>query len=369
MPLQTRISQLIDNKDITFEHFMNLALYEPKLGYYHNPNTIFGKEGDYITAPELSPIFSKCLANHCQELLQSIPKGNILEFGAGTGKMAAHVILRLDELQSLPNKYYILEISPYLKSLQQQTIAYLCPELQNRFEWITSLPKQSFDGVILANEVLDAMPVNKFNISDTIQEYYVTKENDEFQWKLKKLSSPNYMPHLKKIKEKYLSNCDSYDLEINFYAPRWLQSIYDFLKIGNVLIIDYGFHEATLYHPSRHMGTIMCHHKHKSNPNPLINIGNQDITAHVNFSQIANCAYDIGFAITGYTNQADFLISSGIMQFINNSDEVLQYNNSQQVKMLTLPSEMGELFKIISLSKKNDIQTSSFCQKDLRHLL
>ncbi len=368
MSTRKLIKNKISNKLITFEQFMRLVLYDPNYGYYNCKQNIFGHNGDYITAPEISPLFSKIIACQCREILQ-VTHGNILEFGAGSGKMAAIIMQELTNFNLAPNKYQIIELSPQLKQLQRKNILSICPDLINKFEWLPRLPDNPWNGVILANEVLDAMPIHRFHKSEMLQEYYVTMNNNEFSWNLGDISNDNFIPYIQKIIDEFLVDVKNYDIEINFYLEGWLKSIFDLLDQGSIIIVDYGFPSNEFYHPDRSTGTLMCHYQHTTNSDPLINVGQQDITAHVNFSQLAELSYQLGFTIAGYTNQATFLLNAGILDLVNTTNNIQQYSDNQQIKLLTLPSEMGEIFKVMNLSKNMAITPSGFSQLDLRHTL
>ncbi|NQY43266.1 MAG: SAM-dependent methyltransferase [Legionellales bacterium] len=362
------IKQKLLNKPVTFEQYMKLALYDPSCGYYHHKNTIFGKNGDYITAPEISPIFSKVLANHCKTILQDNP-GNILEFGAGSGKMSSVIVKELTSSNIPFNKYQIIEPSPKLRQLQKFNILSKYPEIAHKLEWLTNLPKYPWQGIILANEVLDSMPINRFHKSNKIQEYYVANQNNHLALVLSAISNKNFLNNIHEIIDNFLKDVDDYDIEINFYLKGWLQAIFDFMSQGTIIIFDYGFPEHEFYHQARNKGTIMCHSKHTTNSDPLKNVGQQDITAHVNFSQLANLSHQIGFTIQGYTNQANFLLNSEILQLVDTSNSTSQFNHGQQIKLLTMPSEMGEIFKVVQLNKNSEITLSGFKRGDLRHTL
>lgn len=243
------------------------------------------------------------------------------------------------------------------------------PHLKKHFEWVSTLPSEPFDGIVVANEVLDAMPIHKFNISSKILEYYVTNKDNEFTWHLDQISSKRFHPVLDDISKTHFQNTTNYDFEVNFYLQGWLQSVHSILSHGAVLLIDYGFVANEMYHPSRDTGTLMCHYQHTAHDNPLTLVGQQDITSHVDFSHVANISHDIGFAVSGFTTQASFLLNTGITNMLETNDDKEHYRNSQQVKMLTLPSEMGELFKIIALTKDLSLPLTGFMQMDLRHQL
>ncbi len=344
--LQARIADKIHREGpITFAKFMQMALYQSGLGYYSAGARKFGAEGDFVTAPEISPLFSRCLANQCAQVLSEIPGGSILEFGAGSGVMAKEILLSLQTKNNLPEQYFILEVSADLRDRQQKLLAELDSALFNRVKWIEDL-SSPFSGIILANEVLDAMPVTKFLVDKEIREFYVDFIEGTFSWHLGELESPELVDKIKA-----LSLEPAYESEMNFMLTPWIKSLSSVLEKGVVIIIDYGYPAREYYHPERNRGTIMCHYQHRAHDNPLINVGIQDITAHVDFTAIAEAAVDNGFCVEGFLNQAAFLMNCGVMEFFPPDDELAQYRASQEIKKLTMPSEMGELFKVMALTK------------------
>ncbi len=372
--VQAEICQVLTQHHgkIGFDHFMELALYAPGLGYYTAGARKFGAAGDFVTAPELSSIFSKCLAQQCAQVLSHLEQGIILEFGAGSGIMAADVLQHLAELDQLPHQYWILEVSPELRQRQQQTLIQACPQLLERVGWLTQLPATKFDGVILANEVIDAMPAHRFKLdqsaSPKLQEYFVALQGEEFCWQLEP-ARMNVAAKLQPIIKNYLHHTDNYTSEINLHIEPWLNSLSDILNCGVVLLIDYGFPRHEFYHPERVMGTLMCHFRHHSHDNPLIWPGIQDITTHVDFTAIAEFGTKAGFDLLGYTNQAAFLINCGLDRFAQAPNEVEQININNEIKRLTLPTEMGELFKVIALARKFENELIGFQQMNRIHQL
>lgn len=346
---------------ISFARYMELALYAPQLGYYRNTLQKFGKSGDFVTAPEISPLFSHCLANQCAEILTTLHGGDILEFGAGSGVMAADILCVLKEKKQLPDHYYILELSAFLKLQQQKTIQAKIPEFFDRVIWLDQLPEKNFQGVVLANEVLDAMPVHLFRYHNGFQEIGICVPGAPTKpFSYCTLDQPNatLIATLKRYKIAFSEN---YISEINLYLPAWIKSISDFLSQGVVLIIDYGFPRAEYYHPDRSMGTVMCHYQHRTHSDPFFLPGLQDITAHVDFTAVADSACENGLSVAGFTNQAAFLINCGLLSLLDSSaDDKKRFSQNSQVLQLTSPSEMGELFKVIGLTKKYNHELLGF---------
>lgn len=339
---------------LSFARYMELALYAPGLGYYTGGAQKFGADGDFMTAPEISPLFGQCLARQIQSVLSTLPTGNILEFGAGSGRLIVDI---LSALEDTPAHYYILELSPDLKQRQQQWVQAKIPGLAHKVSWLDRLPTQ-FTGVIIANEVLDAMPVHRFQWHQAaLHERSVTWENGRFQEILTppcaELTTATESwwttePHLDKH-----WFIDGYCSEINLNLPAWLHSVADFLEAGLILLLDYGFPRQEYYHPDRSMGTLQCHYRHHAHSDPFYWPGLQDITAHVDFTAVAQAAEQAGLTLAGYGNLANFLFSCGLLELAANmpADLQAQYQVSQEIKKLVLPSEMGELFKVMALTK------------------
>lgn len=360
--LQTQLRQ----QDLPFVEFMQLALYAPGEGYYSSGLQKLGRQGDFITAPELTPLFGKTLANQCQQIMMTLDAPVLLEFGAGTGALCVAVLEHLELLNCLPEAYYIMEVSANLRHRQAELIRQKIPHLADKVIWLERWPETPFNGVILANEVLDAMPVHRFmHTEHGVMESYITLDE---QQQLKEVFKPcqnvrlvdyiNQRLHLKTVP--YLS-------EVNLFIDDWILNIYRILNQGVVLLIDYGFPRHEYYHPDRQQGTLMCHYQHHSHPEPLLHPGEQDITAHVDFTHVAEAGQQAGFHVAGYTNQASFLLANGLLSLVNtHENEVEQLRAKQAIKQLTQPSEMGELFKVIALNKNMEIDLNGFQLLDKR---
>ena len=348
---------------ISFARFMELALYTPGLGYYAAGKHKFGVQGDFITAPELGPVFARCLARPCQSILAGLGSSDVLEVGAGSGVLAADLLLELESLNSLPEHYFILELSAELKARQTETLRDKASHLLNRVHWLEALPA-SFRGIVLANELLDAMPVERFTVNESgVHQLYVAWENDRFIWREQPAETSI------RTRIEMLALAPDYASEINLQAQAWMRSVADILKQGVVLLIDYGFPRAEFYHPQRTQGTLMCHYRHRAHDDPLMFIGLQDITAHVDFTAIAEAAVETGLSLLGYTSQAAFLIGCGLEQLVAGSDPEKTRDHlelTQQIKKLTLPHEMGELYKAIALGRDIEEPILGFSLQDRR---
>ena len=354
---------------ISFARYMELALYAPGLGYYTAGAHKFGEAGDFITAPELSPLFGRTLAVQVSEIMQaSAPQ--VLELGAGSGKLAADVLGELEMLGRLPDSYSILEVSADLRARQQGLLQQRLPHLMDRIHWLDALPER-FSGAIIANEVLDALPVHRVRWRDSaLTELGVALGESGFVWQERAIADAPLLQAAQAINAQ-INLPDDYVSEIGLAARGLISSLGKCLTQGTMLFIDYGFGAREFYHAQRDTGTLMCHYRHHAHDDPFFLPGLQDITAHVNFTDIAECAIDAGLALTGYTNQAFFLINSGITDLFKDTspDNLREYLPlSAQLQKLTSPAEMGELFKVIALSR-SEMSLSGFTRGDLTRLL
>ena len=334
---------------IPFSRFMELALYAPGLGYYSAGARKFGAAGDFVTAPEISPLFGRTLARQVAEIMaHSTP--HIIELGAGSGQLAVDILSELERQSCLPERYDILEVSADLRQRQQALLQQHLPHLINRVHWLDALP-DSISGVVVANEVLDALPVHLLRWMDgRIFERGVASEGDHFfVWQERLLE----IPALLAIAQQIVVPDDTLS-EISLAARGLVSSLSERLQQGVLLFIDYGFGAREYYHEQRDCGTLMCHYRHHAHDDPFFLPGLQDITAHVDFTAAAEAAIDAGLHLYGYTTQAHFLINCGITDLLAQTDpeSVRDYLPlSAQLQKLTSPAEMGELFKVIALGK------------------
>lgn len=364
--LQALIQKAIENKGghIDFAEYMELALYAPGLGYYSTGSHKLGRQGDFITAPELSPLFAKAFAKVLVGILNTLEKKTILEIGAGSGIFAVDLLVALKERKTLPEAYFILERSADLKERQQTLLKQRLPEYFHHVQWIENW-LDAFSGVVIANEVLDALPVQRFGIfPEGIKMSAITAQQGELQstW-----VEPNThtLQAVQTIQAEYLSDTSHYESEINLIIPSWLEGLAKSLKQAVVIFVDYGFPRHEYYHPQREQGTLMCHYQQRAHGDFLRWPGLQDITAHVDFTLVAESAVASGLDVLAYTSQAAFLLESGLLECLE-PDNV---NHKQHVKLLTSPQEMGEMFKVMILGK-NYLGTVPGTQlADRRHLL
>ncbi len=351
---------------VDFATFMHMALYTPSLGYYSGGAKKFGMGGDFVTAPEISPLFAQTLARQAMQVLAET-RGNVLELGAGTGRLVADLLLELQKLNQLPRQYFILEISDYLRQIQLETLQKKLPsELFNRVAWLETLP-QDFIGLIFGNEVLDAIPVHLIHhTSQGFLERGVTFDK-EFVWQDKHLEAGGLgdLVSAHSLPNDYLT-------EVCPAATALINSLSNMLKKGVILMLDYGFSAREYYHLQRNQGTLMCHYQHYAHSNPLINVGLQDITAHVNFTSIAEAGVNHGLQLSGYCTQAQFLMNCGMLDIlakVSPNDLATYAPLAAAAQKLLSPAEMGELFKVIALSKGCSADLVGFKSGDKAHTL
>ena len=374
--LMQRIRAVIDAEGgwIGFDRFMQLALYEPGLGYYSAGARKFGAAGDFITAPEVAPVFSRCLALQCAEVIRELgPQSRLLELGAGSGVMAAELLAELERQDALPANYWILDLSADLRERQRETLARTVPHLLSRVQWLDSLPDEPFTGMILANEVLDALTFERFAIRDgEVNALGVSSDFGQLQLGEVRAAS-RLVAAVRKIEvDAGAVLPDGYESEVCTGLARWFESIAYSLERGVILFIDYGLPRREYYSVERTRGTLLCHFRHRFHEDALTRVGLQDITAWVDFTAVAEAAQGAGCEVAGYTTQAHFLIGCGLGDFVANVEglELVQrLNLSRQAMVLTLPGEMGERFKVIALARDYDSPLRGFATRDLRHSL
>jgi len=363
---------------IRFSEFMNIALYEPALGYYSGGLQKFGEKGDFITAPEVSPLFAQCIANQVSEVLENFQKSSneksfIIEFGAGSGILATDLLLQLEELGCLPEKYLIIELGAELKQRQKETIKQKAEHLLNIVQWLDQLPDDVSNAVVIANEVLDAMPVECFRqATNTVESLMVGFDDGKLVSKYMDATSGTIEKITGTQQRSEITFPESYISEYNPAISSWLAAIEDRIANMVMLLIDYGYNEKEYYHPDRNNGTLMCYYQHRAHDDYLWWPGLQDITAFVNFTDVAYSAVDTGLEVSGYTTQAAFLLANGLSELHEQqvTDDVQQQIKlSQQIKTLTLPSEMGDRFKVMVLTKNYGEPLSGFSMLDLRNRL
>jgi SAM-dependent MidA family methyltransferase len=367
--LMKQIRRVIDQapQGIPFDHFMEMALYAPGLGYYVAGSRKFGEEGDFVTAPEVSPLFAQCIARQVAPVLEQLGGGDVLEFGAGTGQMAADMLADLERLDRLPERYAILEVSPGLQARQRETLRQRLPHLMERVVWLQR-PPESFQGFVVANELLDAMPVSRFRIGEKgIEESFVVLGDNGLEERFFQAETPLLASAVEQISLSVGGLPLGYVSEVNLRQVSWLGALAEGMRRGAVILVDYGYSAQEFYHSQRSGGTLMCHYRHRAHDNPFYWVGLQDITSYVDFTSVARAALEAGFHLGGYTTQAHFLLANGLDDLLADSDpnDVAKHMALMQgVKRLTLPSEMGERFKVLGLLKGMELNLRGFSLRD-----
>lgn len=355
-----------------FADYMQAALYEPRLGYYSGGATKFGPAGDFTTAPEISPLFSRCTGRFVDAVLARLGGGQILELGAGTGAMAAELLCCLEQLGRQTDCYAILEVSGELRARQAQTIAARAPNQLERVTWLDKLPQTPFTGVVLANEVVDALPVSRFRCTDAEpQALGVGLQAGELAWQTRSLT-PELAACLRELWPDGPQQKAGYTSEVCVHLAPWVASISDVLENGAMLVIDYGLTRRDYYRADRANGTLRCHYRHRAHDDPFFYPGLQDITAWVDFTALAEAAAAAGLTVAGFTTQAQFLLSAGLDADLQNTEglgTIERIELAQQVRRLVMPGDMGEHFKVMALTREIDLPQTGFSGRDLRHLL
>lgn len=350
---------------IPFARYMELALYAPGLGYYVAGARKLGPDGDFVTAPEISSLFGRALAQQLGQVLQTVG-GDVLELGAGTGRLAADVLDALARINRLPQRYRILEVSPELRERQRNMLVQRVPEVVGTVEWLDRLPK-ALSGVVLANEVLDAVPVHVVAWREAgVVERGVALEGERFAW----ADRPAGAAVCAAAGE--IEVVPPYVSEIGLTARALTFTLARRLKRGVMLFIDYGFGRREYYHPQRSAGTLMCHYRHRTHDDPFFLPGLQDITAHVDFTSIARSGMRAGLELLGYATQAQFLLNCGITGLLAQTpaeDARAYLPQCAAVQKLLSPAEMGELFKVIALGRGIGVPLAGFTSGDKTRLL
>ena len=343
---------------IPFSRFMELALYAPGLGYYSAGARKFGEEGDFVTAPELGPIFAACIAESVAPVLQQVgPSAVFFELGGGSGAFAEVALKRLLELDALPDRYLILEPSADLRERQRERLQqHLSPMLFELVEWPDGPLPGEWSGVLFANEVIDALPTPRFAIRDgEVFEEYVVVEGDDFARTLRPADAflSNAVRHVEHRLEH--SFAEGYRSEVLPQLPYWIQAVSGGMQRGAMLFVDYGHPRGEFYEPERSDGTLRAYYRHRTHAEPLLWPGLQDLTASVDFTALAEAGVAAGFDFAGYCSQASFLLGNGMAGVLERieriKDPTEQQRRRNEVKKLTLPSEMGERFQVMGFEK------------------
>ncbi len=368
--IRARISD--SGGSISFAEFMHYALYTPGLGYYSAGARKFGADGDFVTAPEISPLFGRVVAQQCAPVLREGGAVSLLEFGAGSGRLALDMLRAFEELEALPAEYRILEVSADLRERQQHLLRAELPHLADRIVWLDRMPA-AHRGVVVANEVLDALPVERFmRRHDGVYQMRVIDEDGEFVFVDE--PAPEMLVRAVRAIERHIGARlpDNHVSEVSLAAPAWLADVARILEQGLILLFDYGVSRREYYAADRNEGWLRCHFRHRAHSDPLILPGIQDLTAWVDFTAVAEAAAGEGLQVLGYTSQSQFLLAGGIgaeLQDFADMPIESQLQTARQVKMLTLPGEMGENVKCICLARGDIARPAAFETADRTHTL
>ncbi|MEE4218167.1 MAG: SAM-dependent methyltransferase [Xanthomonadales bacterium] len=371
--LSTRIREAIrETGSIPFSRYMEMALYEPGLGYYSAGLHKLGRSGDFVTSPELGSLFAACLAAQAEETGSRLGRYAVLEVGAGSGRLAAD-FLRQVKPEKAPDRYLILERSADLRQVQREMIAEQAPAWLDRVTWLDEPPVEQWRGLLIANEVIDALAAERFRVSKgRVEQVCVSDSETGFDWTTTP-AAPELeaaVRHLESDTGKVFA--DAYCSEIQAQLPAWLHALTDNLVQGLALFIDYGYPRSEFYLPERCNGTLMCHYRHQAHDDPFFWPGLQDITSWVDFTALAEAADACGLEVEGYTSQSMFLLACGLERILQDkvdksSDGGLALNN--EVRQLTMPGMMGERFQVMGLGRELDREPAGFSLRDLRYRL
>ncbi|MEX0732366.1 MAG: SAM-dependent methyltransferase [Aquisalimonadaceae bacterium] len=373
--LARRLGERITANDgwISFHDWMEAALYAPGLGYYSAGARRFGPAGDFITAPVISSLFGWTLARQCAQVLADCGGDTILEFGPGDGDLAVDVLQELQRMDALPARYLLLERSGTLRARQQERLQDLPVDIASRVQWLDRLPETPIRGVMLANEVADALPVQRFHrTADGVAELGVTLEKNRFAWA--EQPADTALTDSIAALEGDLGRALPADY-ISEFSPQlagWMGALADALEAGVALIVDYGYPRPDYYLPERREGTLMCHYRHRAHGDALLLPGLQDITAFVDFTLAAEGAFAAGLEVVGYTSQAHFLMGAGLPEVLQTHAEIgtlEQVRLAQQAKTLMMPGEMGERFQVLAVGRELPGQLSGFSLYNYLHRL
>lgn len=353
---------------LAFADYVDLVLYAPGLGYYSGSARKFGAGGDFTTAPEQSSLFACCLARQCAPVIRSFDGADVLELGAGSGRLACDLLTSLAEQRALPARYRILEVSADLRARQRAAVARLPRELATRVEWLDRLPDAAWSGVVVANEVLDALPFERVRFGDdgAVDELGVQRVDGRLEWAAR--PAPVRLADEARRVARDLPEwpAPGYTTELCLRTAPWIAAVTGQLARGVALFIDYGLPRAQYYHPQRDHGTLRCHHRQRAHDDPFVLPGLQDITAWVDFTRVAESGQAVGLELLGFATQAAFLLANGLESLVVAADDDLERaRRASQARMLLMPERMGEAFKVMALGRGWGDPLAGFALQDL----
>lgn len=354
---------------LPFDQYMDFVLYAPGLGYYSAGARKLGAGGDFTTAPEISPLFGHCLARHCVEVLEQVPGGDVLELGAGSGRLAFDVLTEMAALGVMPGRYRILEVSADLRERQQALLATLPAELASRVEWMDAPPAEAWRGALLANEVLDALAVECFAFRGgaVLERGVQVGAEGALAW-AERAAPDSLAGEVDRLRrDAGVEWPDGFVSELCTRAGPWIDEVTRTLKQGVALFIDYGLSRREYYDPRRSTGTLRCHYRQTAHDDPFAHPGLEDVTAWVDFTRVAEAGDAAGLAVLGYATQAALLLGLGIERELSEApDDRTRFRRASEARQLLMPNEMGETFKAIALGRAWDAPLSGFAHQDLR---
>jgi SAM-dependent MidA family methyltransferase len=360
---------------LPFDEYMALALYAPGVGYYSAGLHKLGAGGDFTTAPEISPLFGRCLARHCAQVLQALGGGDVLEAGAGSGRLAFDVLSALEDAGSLPARYRILEVSADLRERQRELLSTMSPEVARRVEWLDAPPAEPWQGAFIANEVLDALPVESFEWQGGVPRVrgVVLDDSGALQWQARPAPAALH-GEITRLRTEFTDDAatwgEGYTSELCTRVGPWIEAVTQGLASGVALFIDYGLPRREYYHPARSTGTLRCHYRQRAHDDPFAHPGMEDITAWVDFTRVAEAADASGLQVLGFATQTALLLGLGIeAEVLSAPDETTRIRRASEARQLLMPHEMGERFKAIALGRDFSTPLRAFAHQDLRRSL
>lgn len=369
---QIIVDEIHNNQQpISFQRYMQLCLYAEQVGYYESGSDIFGSKGDFTTSPERSNFFALAFAAHIKTIKQQVGTFSIIEIGAGSGKFAADLIRALKQNDCLPQCYYIVEKSAALRRRQQTYLEAV--QADCNIEWVEDLNKPTECGVVIANEVLDALPVKLVTVEDNnISERCVTADG-EGNFQFVDIPADKHLSDLmrERLPTEVLNKTASpYLCDINLLLDDFIKQIASFVNQGIFFYIDYGYARSEYYHEQRSMGTLICHYRHVANEQPLMWPGLQDISCNVDFTALAEASVNCGLNVNSYSTQAHFLLASDALEKVmTDNQDAMTLAQQAEIKRLIMPAEMGERFQVMVLTKNIQFSAEQFTNRDMLHRL
>jgi SAM-dependent MidA family methyltransferase len=353
---------------LSFDRYMDAVLYAPGLGYYSAGAHKLGRGGDFTTAPEISPLFGRCVAAQCEPLLRTLPGAQILELGPGSGRLAADVLTELAARDALPAQYALLEVSPDLRARQHERLAALPPALASRVVFLDAPPAAGWCGVLLANEVLDALPCETFALraAGVFERGVGVDANGVLGWRERPAPAALDAEVRRVLADLPEAVEPDFTAELCRRTGPWLAEVTATLERGVAFFIDYGLPRAQYYHPTRTTGTLRCHYRQRAYDDPFAHPGLEDLTAWVDFTRVAEAADDCGLDVLGFTSQAAFLLGNGIESMLAAEQGVVAHaRRVSEARQLLLPEGLGEAFKVMGLGRDWDAPLAGFAHQDL----